>query len=378
MSQVSRYVIRQTGIALLAATVICTLIIWLVFSLRFLDYIVNHGISFDLFLYLTVLLLPRFLAFVMPIALFGAVIFVYQRLATDSELVVLRATGLSDMRLARPAILLATAVAIGVGALNLYLTPAAARAFKELQYAIRNDYASLLIQPGVFRTINDMTIFVREQYGTSEFGGILIHDDSDPRKRVTWMAERGALMVTEHGPRAVLINGNRQEIDRDKGRLSLLYFDRNTVDLGILSREASNRFRDVQERSLEELFSASAEDVGENNVGKFRAEGHQRIVEMFYPFGFVLLAVAALTFGDFNRRGYLWRIVGAVGAFALMLGIGLGSKAVAGKAPPLVVLMYLNAFLPIAGCLYLLVRQPRRRRPAAPPPDEARAPPVPA
>ena len=79
-----------------------TAIIWLTQSLRFIELIVNRGLPFSTFLYLTVLLMPAWLAGVLPIAVFAAVLFVYNRLINDRELIIISAVGVSPARLARP------------------------------------------------------------------------------------------------------------------------------------------------------------------------------------------------------------------------------------------------------------------------------------
>ena len=70
---------------LIFVTVGLTLAIWLSQSLRFVDLIVNKGLPVVTFLYLALLLLPRFLTIVLPIALFCATLFTYNKLMNDSE-----------------------------------------------------------------------------------------------------------------------------------------------------------------------------------------------------------------------------------------------------------------------------------------------------
>ena len=62
-----------------------------------------------MFLQLTSLLIPSFVAVILPITTFVVVQFVYQRLAGDRELTVMRAAGLSPWALARPALALGAA-----------------------------------------------------------------------------------------------------------------------------------------------------------------------------------------------------------------------------------------------------------------------------
>src|SRR5487761_1910026 len=88
--------------------------VWLLQSLRLIDLIVNRGLSVGLVLYLAILILPRFIDVVLPIAIFTAVVFVYAKLIAESELVVMRASGMSQWGLAKPALLIGAAGTIAL------------------------------------------------------------------------------------------------------------------------------------------------------------------------------------------------------------------------------------------------------------------------
>ena len=148
MGAISRYFLRQLFEATVFVTVALACAIWLTQSLRFVELIVNRGLSLGTFLYLTVLLLPTFLTVVLPIALFSALLFIYNRLTMDSELVVMRAVGVSPLRLAWPALALAFAVTAICYAMNLYFVPASYRQFKDLEFTIRNDYSARPVAGG--------------------------------------------------------------------------------------------------------------------------------------------------------------------------------------------------------------------------------------
>lgn len=358
MSQVARYIFRQAALALVAISLALTAAIWLAYSVRFIDFIVNRGLPLSTFLYLITLSLPRFFAIALPIALFCAVLFVFHRLVTDSELVVLRATGISDARLTRPAVALALVVAGIVGALNLHLAPLTERSFKDLQFAIRNDFASLVLQPGVFKPLgNGMTVYVQELGDPGQFRGILIHDNKDPSRRVTVMAEQGATLVSPGGPRIVLVHGNRQEFEPASGKLSVLHFDKYTVDLGFIG-EMRERWRDTNERSLTELLTADAR-YGQRNVAKFRAEAHERIASVFYGPSLTAIALLAVLGGHAGRRGYARRILAGAGAALAVLAGALWLKGVAAKSPAVTPLLYVVVAMPVlAGLLWAYA--PRR------------------
>src|SRR6201996_718503 len=107
MKRLDRYILRQCFGVMIFVTAALSAAIWLAQSLRLVDLIVNRGLSIELFLYLAALILPRFLDIVLPIGVFIAVLFTFNRMAAESELVVMRAAGLSPMALAKPVLILA-------------------------------------------------------------------------------------------------------------------------------------------------------------------------------------------------------------------------------------------------------------------------------
>jgi lipopolysaccharide export system permease protein len=366
MPWLARYILGQLVMATFFVTVALTFAIWLTQSLRLIDYIVNRGLPASTFLTFVGLLLPSFLGVVLPVASFVAVLFVYHKLAMDSEMVVMRAAGLSQLQLARPALALAALVTICVYAISLYFLPLSFRNFKDLQNAFRNDFSTVLLQEGVFTALNDdITVYVRQRAADGELRGILVHDNREPERPVTMMAERGALVPSEAGPRVVMENGNRQQFDRSTGRFSLLYFDRYTVELSDFGEVAQSRWREPKERFLPELLWPSDDPRDARYRQELIAEGHQRIVGPLYTLVFALIGVAALLAGEFNRRGQAKRVLTAVACVAALEGVSLALHDLATRNAAAVPAMYAAVFLAGGISLYALVRQRPRRAVAA-------------
>ncbi len=369
MHRHQRYILRQLLGPFLLITVGLTAVIWLTQSLRFVDMIVNKGLSLSAFLYFSMLLLPTFLGVILPIALFSAILFTYNKLVIDSEVVSLRSAGQGPWSLAAPALTLAAFVCVLVYAINLYFVPASYREFKSRQFIARADFSSVLLQEGVYTNlIDDVTVFVRKRDASGRLHGIFVHDSRVAAQPVTMMAERGALVRTEQGPRFVLLNGNRQEINKSRGQLSLLYFDSYALDLGHFAEDPANRWREPRERYLHELFNPTDGYDDQRNLGKFWAEAHQRIVTPLFAFALTGIALAALLGGQFNRRGQWRRILtGIVAAFAFE-AIGLGLVNAVSKTPDLFFLLYLNVVVTVGISIYLLRPRRRRRRSGGEPP----------
>jgi lipopolysaccharide export system permease protein len=352
------YIFRQLFFATIFVTLALTCAIWLTQSLHFVKLIINRGMSLGSFLELTLLLLPTFLLIIMPIALFLAVLFAYNKMVGDRELVIMRTTGMSPFQLARPALIVSVLVSLMCMALSFYLLPASFRQFKSLEYSARNDFSSILIQEGAFNTFGEgLTIYVRAR-SDNELLGLLVQDNRNKEKLVTMMAEKGALIAAGDSPRVVMLNGNRQELDRRSGKVSILYFERYSFELGLLGKESENHWLEPGERYLWELLDPgnSPNDIAYR--GKLLAEGHNRIVAPLYPLAFVIVALAVLLSGEFDKRGQLKRILTAVALIAIIQVLAIGINNLAAKFPEAIVLMYVNALVPIALGLRSLLRDP--------------------
>ena len=347
MNRLNRYILWQCLTMMVFVTAALSAAVWLAQSLRLIDLIVNRGLSIELFLYLALLILPRFLDIVLPIGAFIAVLFVFNRLTAESELVVMRAAGLGPLALAQPVYILAGGTFFVLLALSAYFLPASNREFKDLQFEIRNRFVSALLQEGTFTTISDkLTIYIAGRNDRNEVVGLMVNDDRDKNEPVTILAERGAFADSGTGSRIIMVNGSRQKFDRATGKLSVLTFDRYTLDLDTMRDTPGVRFRDAQERFLGELFFPPPE-LDPVVRQSFRVEAHQRLVIPLSIFSFVTIPLACLLPGEFNRRGQLRRILGAVGLALLFQALDLAAKNYAARHPPAIPLMYLIDLLPL-------------------------------
>jgi lipopolysaccharide export system permease protein len=346
MKRVDRYILRQCFGVMIFVTAALSAAIWLAQSLRLIDLIVNRGLSIEVFLYLAALILPRFLDIVLPIGVFIAVLFTFNRLTGESELVVMRSAGLSQLALAKPVLLLAGIAFLVLMSLSVYFLPASNRAFKDLQFEIRNRFVSSLIQEGTFTTISDkLTIYVRSRDDRGELIGLLISDSRDPQKPVTILAQRGVFVDSPTGARIVMVNGNRQQFDPESRKLSLLTFESYTLDLDAWRDAPVDRFREAQERFLDELFTPPA-DADASLRAAFLAEAHQRLLVPLSAFSFSLIPLACLLPGQLNRRGQLKRVFLAVALALAFELLDIGVNNLAFRSTAAIPLMYVADLLP--------------------------------
>lgn len=361
--RITRYLAGQIVTAMVFIVVSMTCVIWLSQSLRFVDLIVNRGLPIPSFIYLTLMLMPTWLSIVLPIAAFAATLFVYNKMTNDREMVVLSAAGLSPLRLATPALLVALATTALAYLMTLYLVPMSYRGFKELQFQIRHNFDHLILREGEFRSIGEgLTVYVRAREDQGQLAGIVVHDQRNLKKTVTLVAERGALVTTPEGPRVVMANGSRQERDADTGRVNVLYFDRYTVDLGAMREEVQRTFRDQNELFIDDLLYPTERITERKNFDEYIAEGHQRLTAPLLALSLTAIGVAVMLSGEFSRRGHTARIISAIVLAGFAEAMGLGSKYLAARYPWLIPVMWLAVIGPFLIAVMSMTRRRLRRR----------------
>jgi len=325
--------------------------------------IVNRGLTSGLFIYLTMLLLPNFLTIVMPIALFIVIVFIYSKMITDREIVVMRAAGLSQSELAKPGLILALIVVVFGYLINIYLLPHSQRMFKNLQWDIRYSYTHVMLQEGAFNQASkDITVYIRERSSDGQLLGILVRDERNPEKPFTLLAERGALLEGKEGSRVVMYNGNRQEVDPETHQFSILYFDRYIFEMEQDVEAVDSRFREARERTVHELFNLDEDaNIDPKDVGKFTVEGHKRLISPISALGYTIVAISILISGNHSRRSQSKHIVLAAIISAGLLATMMALENAAAKNLLLVPCLYILGLLPILCGYFYMLRTPGMR-----------------
>ncbi len=372
MNRISLYILRHLTVATVIATAILAFAIWLTQSLRLIEVIVDGSAPFHIFLRMVLTTMPNFLTIVLPIGLVCAVLFTYNRFLADSEMVVMRAVGLSPMQLARPALILAFAVA-GVGyAMNLYFLPLANQDYQRLRELVETEYSTVFLREGQFNDVGDgITVYFRERHRSGELVGILIHDNRLPDQPITMIAERGVIAQTESGPRVLMFNGNRQQADQTDGSLNVLYFEEYALDMEILKPEVGQRWRRPRERFLPDLLHPDLSDPQDRRFeSRLISTGHQRLSSPLLSLAFTAIALATLLFGDFSRRGQGPRVAIALCGVVLLQACDFAMTTLTRRTLGFSVLLYAVPLTAFAAALLVMYLRPPRRwfRTAAPAP----------
>ncbi|NEU95205.1 LptF/LptG family permease, partial [Bradyrhizobium uaiense] len=123
MGSIDKYIFKTTLASFASVLVSLTGVIWITQALRGIDLMTSQGQTILTFLGITGLVIPALVLIIAPIALMIAISHTLNKLATDSEIIVMNAAGFSPFRLFRPFFFATCVVAALVAFIGAYLAP---------------------------------------------------------------------------------------------------------------------------------------------------------------------------------------------------------------------------------------------------------------
>jgi lipopolysaccharide export system permease protein len=342
MGSIDRYIFRTTFAAFLMILFSLTGVIWITQALRGIDLMTSRGQTIVTFLGVTGLAIPTLVLVISPIALVIAVAHVLNKLATDSEIIVINAAGMRPWRLFRPFLMVTIVIAMMVAFVSAFLAPAGLRRLKNLDMEISADVLTNILQAGRFMEIEPgLTLRIRDREPGGQLVGILVDDRRDPKERVTIVADHGTVLKTANGSFLIMDDGNLQRFEAGRRDPALVVFERYAFDMSKFASTSKNVLYSVRERYLWELIAPDpADPVYMMTPGQFRAELHDRILGPLYPLAFVALTFAFLGSPRTTRQSRTFSMTSAIMAVGVIRIIGFALSVAAVKSTSAAPLQY--------------------------------------
>lgn len=370
VSRFDRYMLSQLLALFGFFSLVLVAVYWINRAVGLFDKLIADGQSSMVFLEFSLLTLPFVIRLVLPISAFAATVYVTNRLTSESELVVMQATGFSAFRLARPVLYFGLIVAVMMMVLMHVLVPISRTMMADRSAEISENVTARFLTEGQFtHPAKGITLYIREITENGELLDIFLADDRAEKTRTTYTARRSFLVKGTDGPKLVMFDGMAQSIAREDARMSVTRFADFAYDLAGLISGGVRDGRGVDELATRELLFPTEAVLAE--TGRTRAvflfEGHSRFGQPFLATAAALIGFAALLLGAFSRFG-LWRQI----LFAILLLIVVQTvNTVVTGAGKLDDKGWILAYVPsvfgiaIAAGLLWLAQRPRRIRRSA-------------
>lgn len=365
MGRYDRYILSQLLVLFGFFSLVLISVYWINQAVDLFDSLLADGQNIRVFIEFTLLALPQIMLLVLPVSAFVAVLYIFNRMITESELVVLQTAGLGPVRLLRPVLVFGLLLAALIAVSAHILTPASRTQFNERSAQVSQDLAGRFLRAGEFiHPTTGLTVFIREITEIGEFRDVFLQDRSDPRTETTYTAQRALLVEGTDGPRLVMFDGMAQGRDVVSGRLSIVQFDDFTYALAGLIDIPTSRVRDVRELGTGILLTADADQAETfgSTVERMRFIAHDRIVKSLFAIFIPIIGAGALMTGTFSRFGVWPQIMMAVGLMVPLQMTWNFSGAVAQQSLATMWMAYLQPGLAALVALGMVIFASQRRR----------------
>lgn len=358
MKILDRYILKQLVIGFALVLISMTVLVWLTQSLKMIDMMVTKGVSVGIFIQMTLLVLPNFLQVLSPLALFAVILFIFTRMQSDKELMVMKAVGMSNGQIIRAPLMLAVLLTVFGYFFTLILVPEANTQMREMRWKIKNDLSHLMLQEGQFNAFkNGLTIYVKERLPEGIVKGIIVYDTQNPEKTSVLVAEEGIIFQQDDRTQVIFKKGVRQEITNATKQFSILKFDKYTMLFDEQKDKDATRISDVREHPLSLLLSAQqSDDLSASSYHKYKVEATRRLLQPIYNITFALLAVFGVLAGYYNRRGQVGQVNFVILLALIVQSLALAFENMSSKNLIFLPLMFINVFLPILIVYLVLIR----------------------
>ncbi len=315
---------REILLSLLFLLTLLTGILWLGQGLRHIELLTTDNLSFRAYLSYVLMLLPKITTLTIPVSMFLAVLINLNRIRTDSELVILWASGESNYSiLLKPILVISTFVMILLLFITLIITPYSLNEIRQKIIDIRSTgiNLSLLQEKKFISPIETLTIFIQKRDG-NKIENLLIHDLKDNSKPQTYIAQKGEFISNPDKKILRLYNGNIQILNNSEKRISEMDFETYDLDLTPYSKSESHH------RYSDELFTNEIINIlknkNYNDLDRFEkehfAELHNRIISPIYVIFFSILPLLALNYVKAPNVSWVLPIT-CISIFALLIKI---------------------------------------------------------
>lgn len=363
MNRVTFYIIKQVSLVTFFISLGLIGSIWLVQILKLLRYIVQQGCDISTLFEMMFLIIPDLLLLVLPLALFISTLYVYHKLIIDSELIVMRSSGISNFCLAKPTIYFAMMITALLYILHFYIVPLSSAHLRQMRYEVKNNYDNMVLQEGIFNPLpGGGVILIQNKNAEGQLENLFAYINQNGKKPYISIAEQAQLFQDNDRIHMVMANGSRQEKNMENNSISILYFNQATVEIEKKKpddRSALNK--KVSEFTINELFNPSLFATDSYMIDQMKKERFSRILQPLMSLSFILIALVFVLRGKFNRRQNLRQIVATVstvvGVYAVSFSLIQGMKTYTSFGYLAVAFIVASIILPL---IFLMDRIPTK------------------
>jgi len=307
MRILTRYILREVTSHALIGVLVFTFVLFTRDLGQVLELVARNSAPFFSVVKILLFILPIALTISIPAGVLVGILIGLSRLAADSEITAMRASGIgvwAFLRIVSIFVILAWLLALANG---VYLAPEAQAAMARLQEQLKSSQVSFEVQPRVFyEGFPQLVLYVqnvREAEGAAIWKDVFIADTSVPSAPRITLAEQG-ILVSE-GPTRLhlhLANGTTHETDpNDPSHYQISSFQQTDLPIQVPAAETA------REQEPAPISQLSTRELWRQAANKKNATARWDLIEFHRRFALstscLVLALVGIPLGLSSKKG---------------------------------------------------------------------------
>jgi lipopolysaccharide export system permease protein len=285
-----KYIFNEIWPTFLVTLFVAIFIILATRMLSVTELVVNRGAQAVQMGRMLLYLVPDIIVFALPAATLMAVLVAFLRLSGDSEIIAMKACGISLYQMLSPVILISIVGFLAALILSVSTVPWGDRSFRNLIFQIAKSRADLGIKERVFCEPFDNVVFYVNHFSARErlMKDLFVVDRRDPETTNTITAKEGRILV-QPGKKVITLrfrNGTIFMVEKTLEGARTIHFDTYDLNIGLndIMAALQSRKKHASEMRVGELIKSI------NSSGKKDKAFYELKVKLYEKFA-VPLAV---------------------------------------------------------------------------------------
>ncbi|OQY25788.1 MAG: LPS export ABC transporter permease LptF [Desulfobacteraceae bacterium 4572_35.2] len=296
--RIKSYIAREVITPFILGIILFTFVLLLSRLLKLIELIVDKGVPFAEIFAIFASLVPSFFVITVPLSFLLAIIIAFGRLSADSEIVAMKAAGLSLYHLAQPVVILSLFVCLFTAGLTFYGEPYGRANLRQQLIDMAFSKAAVAVTPQVFNEeIEGLVLYANKvEPETGQLSGVFISDNRMGATPSVITARRGLIYPDKVDGKLLmhLEQGaiHRLQQQKDQDSYQLVHFDRYDINLS-LSDQASKgdvKALKAQEMTTVQLLKQIKQPDEEKKLD-YTVELLERAILPLSPLIFSLVAI---------------------------------------------------------------------------------------
>lgn len=322
---VFRYLIREIVLTMLAVAVVLLLVIMGSRIIRYMSAAASGELPLTLVGRLVMYQMPGFLELILPLAFFLGILLAYGQLYMNSEMTVLRACGISPMKVLRVSLWPGAVVAVVVALCSLWLGPVGKQQISEALFEQQQHADFSVLSAGRFQSVGGRTVYAASMsQGNSQLNDLFV---SEPQRsagapsEVVIKADHAYQVRDEQTGTRYLVLSNGERYSTEAGRA-----DAERLTFSSYSTKMEDNLRALE---VSEMDAMSSLQLWGRQDDKMRAELQWRwALAIMVP----ILTLLAMSLSKVDPRyGRFGRILPAIVLHIGYLSLLLTAKSLIGS-----------------------------------------------